>query len=182
VFERLGGVSSRELTKEPGNKNLQRRRDTHTMTKDNVVDFKKPEPFVDDPLTEVLRTGARKLLTEALEAEIEGFLSQYRELKDHQGCQRVVRNGYLPEREIQTGIGPVAVKVPRARDRHPERGSAPIRFTSSLLPPYLRKTKSMEELIPWLYLKGISTNDFTDALAALLGADAPDYPSPPSAG
>jgi putative transposase len=173
VFERLGGVSSRELPKEPGNKNLQRRKDTHTMTKDNVVDFKKPEPFVDDPLTDVLRTGARKLLTEALEAEIEGFLSRYRNLKDHQGCQRVVRNGYLPEREVQTGIGPVAVKVPRARDRQPDRESEPIRFTSSLLPPYLRKTKSMEELIPWLYLKGISTSDFTDALAALLGQDAP---------
>jgi putative transposase len=143
------------------------------MSKDNVIDFKKPEPFVDDPLTDVLRTGARKLLTEALEAEIEGFLSQYRDLKDHQAHQRVVRNGYLPEREVQTGIGPVSVKVPRARDRQPDRGSGPIRFTSSLLPPYLRKTKSMEELIPWLYLKGISTGDFTEALAALLGEDAP---------
>jgi len=143
------------------------------MAKDNVVDFKKPEPFVDDPLTDVLRKGARKLLTEALEAEIEGFLSQYRDLKDRQDRQRVVRNGYLPEREIQTGIGPVAVKVPRARDLQPDQEPGPLRFTSSLLPPYLRKTKSMEELIPWLYLKGISTNDFTDALAALLGEDAP---------
>lgn len=143
------------------------------MSKDNVLDFKKPEPFVDDPITDVLRTGARKLLTEALEAEIEGFLSQYRDLRDHQDRQRVVRNGYLPERDIQTGIGHVAVKVPRARDRQPDHESGPIRFTSSLLPPYLRKTKSMEELIPWLYLKGISTSDFTEALAALLGEDAP---------
>ena len=143
------------------------------MTKDNVIDFKKPEPFVDDPITDVLRTGARKLLTEALEAEIEGFLSQYRDLRDRQDRQRVVRNGYLPEREIQTGIGPVAVKVPRARDRQPDHESGPIRFTSSLLPPYLRKTKSMEELIPWLYLKGISTGDFSEALAALVGKDAP---------
>jgi putative transposase len=173
VFERLGGVSSRELTKEPGNENLQRRKDTHTMAKDNVVDLKKPEPFVDDPLTDVLRAGARKLLIEALEAEIEGFLSQYRDLRDHQARHRVVRNGYLPEREIQTGIGQIPVKVPRARDRQPDRESGPIRFTSCLLPPYLRKTKSMEELIPWLYLKGISTNDFTEALAALLGEDAP---------
>jgi putative transposase len=167
VFERLGGVSSRELSRNPGNENIQKRKDTHTMTKDNVVDFKKPDPFVDDPLTDVLRTGARKLLTEALEAEIEGFLSQYRELRDHQARQRVVRNGYLPERDIQTGIGQISVKVPRARDRQPDREPGAIRFTSSLLPPYLRKTKSMEELIPWLYLKGISTGDFSEALARL---------------
>ena len=143
------------------------------MTKDNVIEFKKPEPFIEDPITDVLRTGARKLLTEALEAEIEGFLSQYRDLRDNQGRQRVVRNGYLPEREIQTGIGPVTVKVPRARDRQTDQESGPIRFKSFLLPPYLRKTKSMEELIPWLYLKGISTSDFTEALAALVGKDAP---------
>jgi transposase-like protein len=149
------------------------RKDTHTMPKDNVIEFKKPDPFVDDPITDVLRTGARKLLTEALEAEIEGFLSQYRGLRDNQARQRVVRNGYLPEREIQTGIGPVAVKVPRARDRQPDYESGSIRFNSSLLPPYLRKTRSMEELIPWLYLKGISTNDFSEALAALVGKDAP---------
>jgi transposase-like protein len=143
------------------------------MAKDNVIEFKKRDPFVDDPITDVLRTGARKLLTEALEAEIECFLSQYRALRDNQNCQRVVRNGYLPEREIQTGIGPVTAKVPRARDRQPDHESEPIRFTSSLLPPYLRKTKSMEELIPWLYLKGISTGDFTEALSALVGKNAP---------
>jgi len=155
------------------NKKHLRRKDTHTMTKDNVIEFKKPEAFVDDPITDVLRTGARKLLTEAVEAEIEGFLSQYRDLRDNQDRQRVVRNGYLPEREIQTGIGPVAVKVPRARDRQPDHESDPIRFKSSLFPPYLRKTKSMEELIPWLYLKGISTGDFSEALSALVGKDAP---------
>jgi putative transposase len=143
------------------------------MSKDNVIDFKKPETFLADPITEVLRTGARKLLTEALEAEIEGFLAQYRDLRDDQDRQRVVRNGYLPERQIQTGIGPVPVKVPRARDRQPDDESGPIRFKSSLLPPYLRKTRSMEELIPWLYLKGVSTSDFTEALAALVGKDAP---------
>jgi putative transposase len=112
-------------------------------------------------------------LTEALEAEIEDFLSQYRDLKDHQNRNRVVRTGYLPEREIQTGIGLVSVKVPCARDRKPDHESRPLRSTSSLLPPYLRKTRSMEELIPWLYLKGISTSDFTEALSALLGEDAP---------
>jgi len=96
------------------------------MSKDNVIEFKKPEPFVDDPITDVLRTGARKLLTEALEAEIEGFLSQYRDFRDNQDRQRVVRNGYLPEREIQTGIGPISVRVPRARDLLPDQEPMPI--------------------------------------------------------
>ena len=123
------------------------------MPKDNVVDFKKPETFVDDPITDVLRTGAKKLLAEALEAEIYSFLCQYRDLRDDQGRKRVVRNGHLPERSIQTGIGPVKVKVPRARDRQVDPQSGPIRFKSSLLPPYLRKTRSMEELIPWLFSK-----------------------------
>jgi transposase-like protein len=148
------------------------------MPKDNVVDFKKPETFVDDPITEVLRTGAKKLLAEALEAEIDSFLCQYRDFRDDQGRKRVVRNGHLPERSIQTGIGPVKVKVPRARDRQVDSQSGPIRFKSSLLPPYLRKTRSMEELIPWLYLKGISTNDFTEALAALVGKDSPGLSAP----
>jgi len=148
------------------------------MSKDNVIDFKKPEPFVYDPITDVLRTGARKLLIEALEVEIEDYLSQYKDLKANRNRRRIVRNGYLPERHIQTGIGPVAVKVPRARDRQPDQESGPLRFTSSLLPPYLRKTRSMEELIPWLYLKGISTSDFTEALAALVGKDSPGLSAP----
>jgi len=178
VFERLGVVSFREMLKVLEKQKTFKRKDTDTMTKDNVIEFKKPDTFVDDPITDVLRTGARKLLTEALEAEIEGFLSQYRDLRDSQDRQRVVRNGYLPEREIQTGIGPVEVKVPRARDRQPDLESEPIRFTSALLPPYLRKTRSMEELIPWLYLKGVSTSDFTEALAALVGKDAPGLSAP----
>ena len=143
------------------------------MPKDNVIELKKPEPFIDDPLTDILRSGARRLLAEALETEIEIFLSQYADLKDDQGRKRITRNGYLPEREIQTGIGSVPVKVPRARDRQSNDESGPVRFRSSLLPPYLKKTKSMEELIPWLYLKGVSTNDFSDALAALVGKDSP---------
>jgi len=143
------------------------------MNKNNVTELKKPETFVDDPITDILRSGARKLLAEALEAEIESFLAMYADLKDNQGCQRITRNGYLPEREIQTGVGPVAVKAPRVRDRGPEEETGRIRFSSSILPPYLRKTKSMEELIPWLYLKGISTGDFSEALSALVGKDAP---------
>jgi len=143
------------------------------MKNDNLIDLKKPETFIDDPITDVLRTGAKKLLVEALEFEIEEFVSQFRGLRDSRNLQRVVRNGYLPERDIQTGIGPVPVKVPRARDRQPDNESDPIRFNSSLIPKYLRKTKSMEEFIPWLYLKGISTNDFSEALAAIVGKDAP---------
>ena len=143
------------------------------MTKDNVIDFKKPESFIDDPITDILRSGARQLLAQALEIEISSFLSKYADFSDDHGRKRITRNGYLPEREIQTGIGQVPVKVPRVRDRHPENGSGRIRFSSAILPPYLRKAKSMETLIPWLYLKGISTGDFTEALAALVGKDAP---------
>jgi transposase-like protein len=148
------------------------------MPKDNVIQLKKPEQFIDDPITDILRSGAKKLLAEALEAEVETFINQYRDLKNDLNHQRVVRNGYLPERDVQTGIGPIPIKVPRARDRQPAQNSEPIRFTSSLLPRYMRKTRSMEELIPWLYLKGISTNDFTEALSALVGKDAPGLSAP----
>jgi len=103
-----------------------------------------------------------------VEAELLELLGQYTDSKDEQGRQVIVRNGYLPAREIQTGIGSVKVKVPKVRDRS---GSG-VCFHSSLLPPYLRRTKSMEELLPWLYLKGLSTGDFQEALAALLGKDA----------
>jgi putative transposase len=143
------------------------------MAKDNVIGLKKPEPFIDDPLTDILRQGARRLLSAALEAEVEIFLQQFKDITDETGYQRVVRNGYLPEREIQTGIGQVPVKAPRIRDRQPNSGGGRIRFSSAILPPYLRRTKSIETLLPWLYLKGISSGDFTDALAALLGKEAP---------
>lgn len=127
-----------------------------------------PVVEVRDPLTELLRSGARELIRKAVEAELEGMLEQYKHLKLLDGRQAVVRNGYLPERTIQTGIGEVEVKVPKVRDR---TGSG-IQFTSHLLPPYLRRTKSIEELIPWLYLKGLSTGDYSEALASLLGEDA----------
>ena len=122
---------------------------------------------VRDALTEVLRKGARELLQQAVEAEVAEFIGRHGELKDEQEHQRVVRNGYLPERTIQTGIGDVAVKAPRVRDRQ-----GTIKFSSSILPAYLRRTKSIEELLPWLYLKGLSTGDFSTALTALLGQDA----------
>ena len=143
------------------------------MYEDTVVSFSHPDRVsIEDPLTEVLRLGARRLLAEAVEAEVEVFVAEHADLSDENGRRRVVRHGYQPEREVQTGIGAVAVRRPRVRDRHPDAGGR-IRFTSSILPPYLRRAKSVEELLPWLYLKGISTGDFGEALAALLGPDAP---------
>jgi len=138
------------------------------MSKDTIIAFKTPEEERTDPLTDLLRTGAQQLIASAVEAELLELLGHYADDKDEQGRHVVVRNGYLPAREIQTGIGAVKVKVPKVRDRS---GSG-ICFHSSLLPPYLRRTKSMEELLPWLYLKGLSTGDFQEALAALLGKDA----------
>ena len=143
------------------------------MKDDTVVSLRQPGAFSDDPLTDILRAGARQLLAQAIEAEVEGHIVAHAELTDAQGRRRVVRHGYLPEREIQTGLGAVRVKAPRVRDRDPEAPGGRIGFTSSILPRYLRRSKSMEELLPWLYLKGISSGDFGEALAALLGPDAP---------
>ena len=142
------------------------------MPNDNVVRLIQPGAF-DDQLTEVLRNGARALLAQAVEAEVAGFLGKHADLKADDGRARIVRHGYLPEREVMTGIGPVPVKQPRVRDRgvaadDPGR----IRFSPSILPPYMRRSKSIETLLPILYLKGISTGDFSEALAALLGKDA----------
>ena len=138
------------------------------MSKNKIITLKKPGEISEDPLTELLRTGARKLIAEAVEAELQQLLSQYGDLRNGQGHKQVVRNGYLPEREIQTGIGSVKIRVPKIRDKSGQG----IKFNSTLLPPYLRKTKSVEEVLPWLYLKGISTGDFHEALQALLGSDA----------
>jgi len=137
-----------------------------------------------DVLTEILRRGACELLATAVEAEVAGYIDEHAGHADEQGHRLVVRNGHHRERTIQTGLGSVAVKAPRVDDRrvigrnqHGEsvdHGGGPLeRFHSKILPPYLRRTKSIEELIPWLYLKGISTGDFSEALAALLGPDAP---------
>ena len=140
------------------------------MEEDNLVDYRNPGvPLpVADALTEVLRRGARELLQQAVEAEVAVVLEQHAALQDERGRQRVVRNGYLPERTIQTGIGEVPVRAPRVRDRAGE-----LKFSSSLLPPYLRRSRSVEEMLPWLYLKGLSSSDFSGALTALLGPAAP---------
>ena len=143
------------------------------MREDTVVQLRQPGSFEDDPLTEVLRLGARRLLGQAVAAEVAGFVEAYAHLTDSAGRRRIVRHGHLPEREIQTGIGPVAVRCPRVRDRGAGETGPRVRFTSRILPPYLRRAKSIEELLPWLYLKGISTGDFCAALAALLGPEAP---------
>ena len=140
------------------------------MTNDNVLELKKPgvSNAVRDALTEVLREGARTLLAQAVEAEVAEFLARHQGEQDAAGRTRMVRNGHLPERTIQTGLGQVAVKAPRVHDR---RGQ--VRFSSAMVPRYLRRARTIEELLPWLYLKGISSGDFSEALAALLGRDAP---------
>ena len=140
------------------------------MSDNNVLKLSQPSTF-SDPLTEVLRSGARSLLARAVEAEVAAFLDGHSEARTEEGRRRLVRHGHLPEREIMTGIGPVAVRAPRVRDRTGQ-GAERIRFSSALLPPYARRSKSLEVLIPALYLKGISTGDFAEALAALLGPDA----------
>jgi transposase-like protein len=148
------------------------------MKESKVIELNLPEETGSDLLTEMIRNGAQKILKEALEVEIEAFIDHYRELKTSKGQRRVVRNGYLPEREIVTGVGAVKVKVPRLRDREDQHQGEEIKFSSEILPPYLRKTKSLEELIPWLYLKGVSAGDFGDALSALVGKDAKGFSQP----
>ncbi len=140
------------------------------MTDNTVFKLTQPGTF-SDPLTEVLRSGARALLTQAVEAEVATFLDSHADERTEDGRRRLVRHGHLPEREIMTGIGAIAVRTPRVRDRV-GTGEARIRFTSAMLPPYGRRSKSLEVLIPMLYLKGISTGDFAAALEALLGPDA----------
>ena len=144
------------------------------MEDDTVVRLPQPGGSIaDDPLLEVLRLGARRMLQQVIEAEVESFLGAHADLEDQHGRRRVVRNGHAPERAIQTGIGPIAVRRPKLRDRGDGTGGEPIRFTSDVLPPFLRRTRNVEELLPWLYLKGISTGQFEEALTALLGPDAP---------
>jgi len=138
------------------------------MTKSTLTAALQPENSAIDPLSEVLRSGARQLIAQAVEAELQALLDQHANVRLPDGRQAVVRNGHLPERTVQTGIGDVEVRVPKVRDRS---GSG-IRFNSNLLPPYLKRARSVEELLPWLYLKGISTGDFQESLAALLGDQA----------
>ena len=140
------------------------------MQKVTVDRWIAPVPASRDALSEILRTGAQRLLTQAIEQEVAEWIESRSNLTSEAGHRQVVRNGRLPKRTILTGLGPLEVEQPRVLDRRPKDEAEP--FSSKVLPPYLRKTKSLEELIPWLYLKGISTGDFSEALAALVGPEA----------
>lgn len=137
------------------------------MSEPSVVRFQKPEA-VEDPLTELLQTGAKQLIHKAVEAELAELLARYAQVTDAEGRAAVVRNGHLPEREIVTGIGPVKVKVPKVRSRTDEQ----VVFRSSLVPPYVRRAKTLDAALPWLYLKGISTGQMQEALEVLVGPEA----------
>ncbi len=137
------------------------------MKKNTVIDLTGREAIT-DPLTEMLRTGANHLIQQAVEAELEELLGQHAGRRLEDGRAGVVRNGYLPERKIQTGIGPVTVQIPKVRAKTGE----PVTFRSALIPPYVRKTKSLEAALPWLYLKGVSTGEMAEALKVLVGPQA----------
>lgn len=137
------------------------------MKKNTTEEFMCPGS-IEDSLTDLLRTGAKRLIQEAVELELDALLASYKNVTDLSGRQTVVRNGYLPEREILTGMGPVTVKTPKVRDR----SGGGVKFNSSMVPPYIRKAKSLEAALPWLCLKGISTGDMQEALSVLVGEDA----------
>ncbi|WP_322883795.1 IS256 family transposase [Microvirga lotononidis] len=139
----------------------------------SIVRLRQPDT-IDDPLTDLLRAGARKLLAQAIESEAEAYLASMRDLKLPDGRERLVRHGHGPERMLQTCIGPVAVRRVKIRDRGATDDADRIRFTSAILPKWARRTKSLDALLPILYLRGLSTGDFQEALSALLGQDAPN--------
>ena len=142
------------------------------MSRDTtVIAFRQPEA-IDDPLTEVAREGARRMLAQVLIAEADAFVALWKDLKLPDGRDRIVRHGHGPHRAIQTGVGPVEVRRAKVRDRGDVGAEEKIRFTSSILPKWARRTKSLDALLPVLYLRGVSTGDFQEVLTALLGKDA----------
>ena len=144
------------------------------MSRDTtVIPFRQPEA-IDDPLTDVAREGARRMLAQVLIAEADAFVAQWKDFKLPDGRDRVVRHGHGPQRAIQTGVGPVEIRRAKVRDRAEVAAEEKIRFTSSILPKWARRTKSLDALLPILYLRGVSTGDFQEALSALLGKDAPN--------
>ena len=144
------------------------------MSRDTTVIRLRQPDAIDDPLSELAREGARRMLGQVLIAEADAFVAMWKDVKLPDGRDRVVRHGHGPERAIQTGIGPVAVRRAKVRDRGKVGAAEKIRFTSSILPKWARRTKSLDALLPILYLRGISTGDFREALSALLGKDAPN--------
>src|SRR5215216_121318 len=143
------------------------------MSDTTVVPLRHPDT-IEDPLTAILRSGARRLLAQAIEAEAEAFLAEMKGLRLADGRERVVRHSHAPERLVQTGIGPVAVRRAKLRDRGVGEGGERIRFASAILPRWARRTRSLDALLPVLYLRGVSAGDFGEALGALLGRDAPN--------
>jgi len=141
------------------------------MSHSTVVPLRRPDE-ADDPLTAIMGSGARRLLAQAIEAEAEAFLAAMKGVPLPDGRGRMVRHGHGPERQVQTGIGPVAVRRVKLRDRSPDEAAERIRFTSSILPRLARRTPSLDGLLPVLYLRGVSMGDFQEALGALLGKDA----------
>jgi putative transposase len=144
------------------------------MSRDTTVIRLRQPDAIDDPLSELAREGARRMLGQVLIAEADAFVAMWKDVKLSDGRDRVVRHGHGPARVIQTGIGPVAVRRAKVRDRGEVGAAEKIRFTSSILPKWARRTKSLDALLPILYLRGISTGDFQEALSALLGKDAPN--------
>ena len=140
------------------------------MSNDNVICLK-DRVFSRDAISELMRNGARQLLAQALQQEVEEFLSQYDGQFAENGHRAVVRSGYQRERDIQTGIGPVSVRIPKVRSNTGE----PVSFRSALIPPYVRKTATIEAFVPWLYLKGISSGEMSDTLKVLLGSGAEGF-------
>lgn len=150
------------------------------MTKTTITPLPDPSGFSPDPLTDTLRSGARRLIEQAVEAEQAALLAAHADDKTEDGRSRLVRHGYLPEREVMTGIGPVPVKVPRVRDR--TDGAEKVRFTSAILPPYLRKAKSIEELLPWLYSRASPAGISRKRSQRFWGRTRRGCPRPPSRG
>ncbi len=138
------------------------------MSRNNITELSSRQENRNDPLNEILRHGAKRLIEQAVEAELTELLDSHSERRTQDGKAGVVRNGYLPEREIQTGIGPVPVRIPKVRSKE----GNPVTFRSALVPPYVRKTRSLEAALPWLYLKGISTGEMSEALSVLVGPEA----------
>ena len=137
------------------------------MEETNIVDFASRDRIT-DALTDLLRTGAQQLIATAVEAELESFMAQFTHSRTEAGHAAVVRNGHHPARAFQTGIGPVSVRIPKVRSKNGQ----PVTFRSALVPPYVRRTKTLEAALPWLYLKGVSSGEMGAALKVLLGPDA----------
>lgn len=148
-------------------------REFETIPEESQVDPRVVALSERSELDELLRRGARQMLARAIENEASAYIEAHRNEVDEQGRRLVVRNGRARARTVVSGVGPMKIHAPRINDQRVDEAGNKFRFTSQILPPYLRRTKSIEELIPWLYLKGISTGDFSEALKALLGPAAP---------